>query len=271
MIGRVLVMMDFSPAARHAHHVVRRQFPEAQLDLLPVVPVGAVAAEPPRTPAYLGRHTVTRAVLDHERAREAAERLGVLAEGHPAEVALTHAGSGMYDLLALGTAARGGLGRLMFGSVAGRVVRDSPVPVLTARGNGRRLHRVNRVLVPTDFSPHAARALEVVRAAWPKAGVQPLHAVDAASLDTPVPAPPAAVGLGALPAERLQVWREEAQGRLRELGEVVTGPPPPASSRRWRPEISILSPWGRRDGAAWRACCSVPWRARWCVSRPCQC
>ncbi len=226
-------MMDFSPAARHAHRFVRRQFPEAQLDLLHVVPVGALAEAPPRPPAYLGRRTVTQAALEHERVRKAAAHLGILgggllAEGNPAEVALTYAESGTYDLLALGTAARGRLGRLMFGSVAGRVVRDSPVPVLTARGNGLRLRRVRRVLVPTDFSPHAARALELVRTAWPSADVRLLHAVDIASPEMLAPGPSAAAGLGPL-GESERAWREEAQGRLRELGdgEVVTGPPTP--------------------------------------------
>ena len=46
---------------------------------------------------------------------------------------LDEAGGGDVDLIALATHGRGGLPRLLLGSVADKVVRGSPVPVLVYR------------------------------------------------------------------------------------------------------------------------------------------
>lgn len=64
-----------------------------------------------------------------------------------------------YDLLIMGTHGRTGLKHLMMGSIAEKMVRQSPVPVLT-------LHkcagdcRVHKILVPVDFSAHSLAAIE---------------------------------------------------------------------------------------------------------------
>lgn len=54
-------------------------------------------------------------------------------EGSPAEEAVALAGSIPADLIVVGTHGRTGLSRLLLGSVAERIVRTSPVPVLTVR------------------------------------------------------------------------------------------------------------------------------------------
>jgi nucleotide-binding universal stress UspA family protein len=53
--------------------------------------------------------------------------------GNPAAVIVEQAGSGGYDLVVLGTHGRSGLSHALVGSVAEKVVRLSPVPVLTVR------------------------------------------------------------------------------------------------------------------------------------------
>jgi nucleotide-binding universal stress UspA family protein len=54
-------------------------------------------------------------------------------EGNPAREIVEHAKRCGADLVCMGTHGRGGLNRLLLGSVAERVVRASEVPVLTVR------------------------------------------------------------------------------------------------------------------------------------------
>jgi nucleotide-binding universal stress UspA family protein len=51
--------------------------------------------------------------------------------GDPATEILERAASGNYDLVAIGTHGRTGLPRLLIGSIAEKVVRAAPCPVLT--------------------------------------------------------------------------------------------------------------------------------------------
>jgi universal stress protein A len=53
--------------------------------------------------------------------------------GDPATTILERAASGAYDLLVLGTHGRTGLSHALLGSVAEKVVRRAPCPVLTVR------------------------------------------------------------------------------------------------------------------------------------------
>ena len=84
-----------------------------------------------------------------------------LLEGEVAESILDFARQKEIDVIVVGTHGRGGLGRALMGSVAERVFRLSPVPVLTL---GPHLHRIARagaprnILVPVDFTPASERA-----------------------------------------------------------------------------------------------------------------
>ncbi|ADJ14782.1 universal stress protein [Halalkalicoccus jeotgali] len=73
-----------------------------------------------------------------ERVRQIADRYGVpvetaLIEGTPSKEVVRYAEAEGCDLIVMGTHGRGGIDRLLLGSVAERVVRGSPVPVLTVR------------------------------------------------------------------------------------------------------------------------------------------
>ncbi len=64
------------------------------------------------------------------------EKMGVtvtplLAKGHPAHEIIEHAKD--YDIVVMGTIGRSGLSYLLMGSVAEKVVRHAPVPVLVVR------------------------------------------------------------------------------------------------------------------------------------------
>ncbi|TKX75577.1 universal stress protein [Halorubrum sp. GN11_10-6_MGM] len=54
-------------------------------------------------------------------------------EGSPSREIITHAEEAGCDLVVMGTHGRGGIDRLLLGSVAEKVVRGSSVPVLTVR------------------------------------------------------------------------------------------------------------------------------------------
>lgn len=56
-----------------------------------------------------------------------------LIEGSPAREIVDHARTEPCDIVVMGTHGRSGVDRLLLGSVAERVVRRSPVPVLTVR------------------------------------------------------------------------------------------------------------------------------------------
>lgn len=58
-------------------------------------------------------------------------------EGPPSRVIVEYATREGCDLIVMGTHGRGGLNRLLLGSVAERVVRSSHVPVTTVRVGGR--------------------------------------------------------------------------------------------------------------------------------------
>lgn len=59
-----------------------------------------------------------------------------LVEGSPSKEIVAYAEEYDVDVIVMGTHGRGGLDRLLLGSVAERVVRTSPVPVMTVRVNG---------------------------------------------------------------------------------------------------------------------------------------
>jgi nucleotide-binding universal stress UspA family protein len=57
----------------------------------------------------------------------------MLESGEPAHVIAKVAAEGKYDLIVMGTHGRTGLSHMMVGSVAEKVVRLAPCPVLTYR------------------------------------------------------------------------------------------------------------------------------------------
>ena len=57
-----------------------------------------------------------------------------IVEGNPHEEILDYVTEHGIDMVVMGTHGRTGLDKVVMGSVAGRVIRGSPVPVLTVRG-----------------------------------------------------------------------------------------------------------------------------------------
>lgn len=82
-------------------------------------------------------------------------------QGGPAETIVDYAERYEYDLVAMPTHGREGLSRYLLGSVTEKVVRLSPVPVLTAHADEEALSfPYEGILLPTDGSESARRAAD---------------------------------------------------------------------------------------------------------------
>jgi nucleotide-binding universal stress UspA family protein len=110
-----------------------------------------------------------RARLDAVVAGLRARRLevsAVLREGSAWEQICISATEAPADLVVVGSRGRGGAPRVLLGSVAERVIRLSPAPVLTIRppsegtGAPRGVNGFRHVLAPTDFSAASLRGVD---------------------------------------------------------------------------------------------------------------
>jgi len=111
----------------------------------------------------------------------------LLLEGDVAQSILDCARQKKVDVIVVGTHGRGGLGKMLMGSVAERVFRQSPVPVMTV---GPHLHRSARsfaprnILLAADFTPASERAAHYASALAREhnAKLTMLHVLDHAEL-----------------------------------------------------------------------------------------
>jgi nucleotide-binding universal stress UspA family protein len=140
---RILVPTDGSDCATEAfeHALDLAEVHDATLEALYVVDTSMAHMAP-----ELGVDNILTALESQgesvlETARERAEERGVdvettLVQGIPRTAILEAIEDGA-DVVVMGTHGRSGLDRFLVGSVAERVVRSSPVPVLTIRSEKR--------------------------------------------------------------------------------------------------------------------------------------
>ncbi len=81
--------------------------------------------------------------------------------GDPTEVIVRASGQPDVAMVVMATHGRGGVGRLLLGSVANKVLRLSACPLLAVREPPRRPLALRRILVPLDGSELAREALPV--------------------------------------------------------------------------------------------------------------
>ena len=141
---RIVVPTDFSACSQEAWALAQRLAGAFGSELIPV----HVLVESPlwgESPFNMERvrevyeraRTWGRAELDKWAAQATAAGLKVrpaLRTGVPHEEIVALATDELADLLVIGTHGRGGMSRALIGSVADRVVRLAPCPVLTVRG-----------------------------------------------------------------------------------------------------------------------------------------
>ncbi|WP_323172476.1 universal stress protein [Natrialba sp. PRR66] len=140
MYDCILVPTDGSPeverALEYAFDLARTH--DATIRALYVVNISGYGGLPMET-AWEGINNALRG--EGETAVDRVEELApddievetAIFEGSPSRVIVEQAASEDCDLIVMGTHGRGGIDRLLLGSVTERVVRQAPVPVLTVQ------------------------------------------------------------------------------------------------------------------------------------------
>jgi universal stress protein A len=146
MFKRILVAVDYSPCSRAAFE---QALGIAHMSGCVVDVVHALRAPefiPPEFVVRGGKGDQTLTTLYRERAQEEmdalvskakqwTDRIGraFVEDGEPAPLIVEHVKRGDYDLLVIGTHGRTGLKHFLLGSVAEKVVRMCPKPVMIVR------------------------------------------------------------------------------------------------------------------------------------------
>ena len=148
MFTRVLVPTDFSApsdaALEYARTVARRFGASLHLLHVPEDPYRAMYSAEVFVPEIEGlREEILDNALNRLQHLVTPQDLGELHTtidaviGTPAWSIVEYAGAHDIDLIVMGTHGRGGMSHLVMGSVAERVVRTAPCPVLTVRQPGK--------------------------------------------------------------------------------------------------------------------------------------
>lgn len=121
------------------------------------------------------------------------------------------------DLVVIGTHGHTGFKRFLLGSVAERTVKESPVSVLTVKGEGR-AETPKTIVVGVDFSKPSAEAVELA-ADWAKAFGATLYLVHGLELRLPFVTPYEI----SVPDALIDAAYSEGRKRLEGLAQGLTG------------------------------------------------
>lgn len=171
MIKKILCALDRSPSSLQAfgYAIALAKWQSARLNLLEVIEEAPLPGAS-RAPTSDGVPNETRRALERDLRRVLTARRASdvkveisIRKGNVVQEILAQARTSRSDLVVIGTHGRGGVQRLVLGSVAEKVLRLARCPVLTVR-RGVRLARRNRspfgtILCPTDFSATANKAV----------------------------------------------------------------------------------------------------------------
>ena len=162
-LTRILCATDFSEVSTKAEAcaIALARHYEARLSLLHVDPPMPILAPYGEIPVDIRLFEDQRRHAEHElgAARERARAAGVPVDaavlgGYPAREILAFADEQGVDLIVLGSHGRGGVEHLLLGSVAEKVLRKAPCPVLVvpATAPGEQGVLFSRILCPIDGS-----------------------------------------------------------------------------------------------------------------------
>lgn len=171
-IQRILYATDLSSGSEPAWHEAKQlgRLFNAEILLVHVVPFVVLPTEgyfPPQLYDELVKSARREAESGFDRLLGSVAASGLkvrirLEDGAPAQRILEVANEERADVVIVGTHGRTGLQRAILGSVADRLVRQAPCPVVTVPPTlgDKPGGKIRRICYATDFSPSA-------RAAWP--------------------------------------------------------------------------------------------------------
>lgn len=147
---------------------------------------------------------------------------GLLADGRAGDCIVETAKLRAADLIVLSTHGRRGWRRMLLGSVAERVVRQASCPVLTVHAHAKAAG--GKIVVPTDFSPPAAKALQYAEhfARLSGAALTLVHIFEVGAVGPGLPGDPAFEFSGPEVQAAYDTAREEIWKRLQSLAAEVT-------------------------------------------------
>lgn len=230
-IQRILFPTDFSLFSAHAlrHAMALAHRFKARLKVVHVIPHVFPSGDSDYFATPWLMMPETRQRIDEEMhrflapAREArVDHLTEVCEGDPWREIVSQAEELPADLVVMGTHGRGGLEHLFLGSVAEKLIRRLPCPVLTVcHEEGRTWEApglITRILCATDFSETSAEALQLALAFadQQQAHVTLLHVIEG----VPDFGDPTYIALPYMGPMR-QDLEKEAQARLRRMVEVA--------------------------------------------------
>ncbi len=194
-IHNVLIATDFSRYSNVALHFgleLAHDY-QAQAYVVSVIPTDEILLAGPD--AYVAAKDATRRDLLDLKAELSRKRSYVegkdyhlyMLEGAVADAILDFARQRQIDLIVVATHGRSGLGKMLMGSVAEKVFRQSPVPVLTIGPHANQAayrQTLRNILVPVDFSPASERAVSYAAALARerKASLTALHVLSPAAV-----------------------------------------------------------------------------------------
>jgi nucleotide-binding universal stress UspA family protein len=237
MFTHILVPTDFSQpsdaALAHARRLANST--GATLHVLHVVDnmfLRAVLADPRDYETAALRRLQDRVPVED---RGAPAILVVERSDEPADEITSYARTHDIDLIVMGTHGRGRMAHLLLGSVAEKVARTAPCPVLTMRDNPLAAGVEGlRILVPTDFSACSDAAAGCAKRLAAKLGgsVRLLHVIEDAAvgasfgseLFTPEPH---AVQTERIREARIELSRRiltDSRSRVTVTSDVIQGP-----------------------------------------------
>jgi nucleotide-binding universal stress UspA family protein len=208
---RILVPVDGSPEASAAlPYAAALATPGTEIVLLTVVPSA--------TDADAARAGLATAA---QRLRVAGQTVRTeVATGNPARRIVDIAAELRAEMIVMASHGRGAIGRLIYGSVADRVGRESPVPVMVVRTKQLAPGPVgiSRLVVPLDGSSRAESALPVATTISQRLGT-PISLVRVVD---PADAMPPAVGVDeAIPFEIYDEAEKELEQEARRYLEMM--------------------------------------------------
>jgi nucleotide-binding universal stress UspA family protein len=251
MIHRILCPLDLSEFSKRAfeHGLVLARWYGAKVVALHVFTGFMPPGDESTYPAWLRRVPEARKEIDRELREQVSSPLAegmdvplVVGEGDPVSEILAQAKAMPADLVVMSTHGRSGFDRLTLGSVAYKVLRKSPCPVLVVpaqpAGPEARFEGYRRVICATDFSEDSARALDFALSIAERAGsrLTLAHVVEVAEnpevVDGDSP-------LAVVRRERMEKARERLRGLV--AAHEGLGPALDETVRLGRPYTELLA------------------------------